>query len=110
MRLLDRPVHQAKSWKGRLSNPPTTASWVVGKFDCGGVPGWKTGGAGRIFIQMTRDNWVEYLICIRCRTIGAANLSTADKLSWDVQVDSVPEGFRTTQSEYGVNFRCVSCG
>jgi hypothetical protein len=61
--------------------------------------------------HLASDHWVEHLICIRCRKIGTAQLSTADKLSWDVRVDSVPDGFRMVHSEYGgVNFCCASCG
>jgi hypothetical protein len=48
-------------------------------------------------------------MCRRCKKDGIAVLSTDNKLSWEVQVESVPEGFRTVQSEYGVNFCCASC-
>ena len=41
---------------------------------------------------------------------GIAMLSTVDKLSWAVQVESVPEGFRVIRSENGSNFYCSSCG
>jgi hypothetical protein len=58
---------------------------------------------------MPREHWIENLMCRRCKNDGIAVLSTEDKLSWDVQVESVPEGFRTVRSEYGVNFRCASC-
>jgi hypothetical protein len=58
---------------------------------------------------MPREHWIENLICRRCKKDGIAVLSTEDKLSWDVQVESVPQGFRTVRSEYGVNFRCASC-
>jgi hypothetical protein len=36
-------------------------------------------------------------------------LSTEDKLSWIVQVESVPIGFRVIRSENGSNFYCASC-
>jgi hypothetical protein len=35
-------------------------------------------------------------------------LSTEDKLSWNVHVESVPEGFKVVQCEYGGNF-CSAC-
>jgi hypothetical protein len=55
-----------------------------------------------------RDHWVEYLSCRRCQTSG--ELSTEDKLSWIVKVETVPEGFRVIQSDNGSNFYCSSCG
>jgi hypothetical protein len=58
---------------------------------------------------MARDHWVEHLRCRRCRKSGIALLSTEDKLSWIVQVESVPEGFRAIRSETGSNFYCVVC-
>jgi hypothetical protein len=58
---------------------------------------------------MAREHWIENLMCRRCKKDGIAVLSTDNKLSWEVQVESVPEGFRTVQSEYGVNFCCASC-
>jgi hypothetical protein len=48
-------------------------------------------------------------MCRRCRKDGIAVLSTEDKLSWIVQVESVPKGFRVIQSENGSNFYCSSC-
>jgi hypothetical protein len=36
-------------------------------------------------------------------------LSTEDKLSWAVQVESVPKGFRVVRSENGSNFYCAVC-
>jgi hypothetical protein len=42
---------------------------------------------------MPREHWIENLMCRRCKKDGIAVLSTEDKLSWDVQVESVPEGF-----------------
>ena len=35
--------------------------------------------------------------------------SATDEYSWDVQVDSVPEGFKVIQSESGSNFFCAMC-
>jgi hypothetical protein len=37
-------------------------------------------------------------MCSRCSKNGIAVLSTEDKLSWIVQIESVPEGFRVMQS------------
>jgi hypothetical protein len=56
-----------------------------------------------------REYWVENLVCRRCEKDGVAVLSTEDRFSWDVQVQSVPKGFRAVLSEYGVNFHCDSC-
>jgi hypothetical protein len=56
-----------------------------------------------------RDHWVENLRCPQCGKIGAAELLTADALSWTVQVDSVPKGFKIVQSENGSNFHCAFC-
>jgi hypothetical protein len=58
---------------------------------------------------MAREHWIENLMCRRCKKDGIAVLSTDDKLSWIVQVESVPEGFRAIHSEYGSNFYCSSC-
>jgi hypothetical protein len=58
---------------------------------------------------VVRDHWVEYLSCRRCQTTGIAVLSTEDKLSWIVQVESVPIGFGVIRSENGSNFYCASC-
>jgi hypothetical protein len=59
---------------------------------------------------MAREHWIENLMCRRCKKDGSAVLSAEDKWSWDIQVESVPKGFRTVSTEYGVNFRCASCG
>jgi hypothetical protein len=62
------------------------------------------------FYTMTvRDHWIENLRCRRCRTSGIAVLSTEDKLSWAVQVESVPEGFRVIEFENAINFYCSAC-
>jgi hypothetical protein len=58
---------------------------------------------------MARDRWIENLRCPKCRRTGAAQVSVADEYSWDVQVDSVPEGFKIIQSEIIRNFYCASC-
>ena len=61
------------------------------------------------YLRMAREHWIENLMCRRCRKDGIAVLSTDDKLSWTVQVESVPKGFRVIQSENGSNFYCSSC-
>jgi hypothetical protein len=48
-------------------------------------------------------------MCRRCSKDGIAVLSTENKFSWIVQVESVPEGFRVVESENGSNFYCSSC-
>jgi hypothetical protein len=56
-----------------------------------------------------RDHWVETLICRRCKTVGIAHLSTPDKLSWTVEANSVPVGFRLVEFDDGINFYCSYC-
>jgi hypothetical protein len=58
---------------------------------------------------MARDHWVEILRCPDCRRRGYASLSSTDRLSWDVQVDSVPEGFKVIEARNGSNFYCAFC-
>jgi len=62
---------------------------------------------------MARDSWVEHLRCPNCRKTGEARLSAPDENSWDIQVDSVPEGFKVVGkivgSAYSSNFYCSSC-
>jgi hypothetical protein len=82
--------------------------WVVDQFNCGGARHWNADRSKRI-LCMARDHWVEHLVCRRCRKIGFAELSMEDKLSWNVQVDSVSEGFKLIQSANGGNFYCSSC-
>src|SRR5258705_2018352 len=104
-----RPLTKRDSSGTFLELTPLTASWVVGQFDCGGVPGWNIGGPRRI-LWMARDSWVENLRCPNCRKTGEARLSAADEDSWDVQVDSIPEGFKVLRLENGLpNFLCVLC-
>jgi len=85
------------------------SSWVVGQFDCGRATHWNMDGPGRI-LWMARDSWVENLRCPNCRKTGEARLSAPDEDSWDVQVDSIPEGFKVLRLENGLpNFFCVLC-
>jgi hypothetical protein len=54
------------------------------------------------------DHWVEVLRCPRCKNTGTAELSELGS-SFDIKVDSLPEGFRVFESEHGINFYCSSC-
>jgi hypothetical protein len=58
---------------------------------------------------MARDSWVENLRCPHCRKTDEARVSTADEYSWDVQVNSVPEGFKVIRFGDVSNFYCSSC-
>jgi hypothetical protein len=56
-----------------------------------------------------RDRWTEKLSCLCCGTTGITHLSTADKFSWDIQVDSVSEGFKAIVLAFGSKFVCSLC-
>ena len=56
-----------------------------------------------------RDHWIEELTCPDCGCTGNARLSAADSRSWAVTVDSVPDGFKAIQREYGSNFYWPIC-
>ena len=59
---------------------------------------------------MARDHWVEFLRCPNCRKTGVALASTDDDLSWTVQIDSIPSGFKVVRSSGDVsNFYYSSC-
>jgi hypothetical protein len=60
-------------------------------------------------LRMARDCWVEVLTCPNCRRISVALLSATDKLSWDFQVDVVPEGFKAIPLGNNSYFFCVTC-
>lgn len=61
------------------------------------------------FFNTDRDRWTERLSCRCCGTFGITHLSIADKLSWDVQVDSVSEGFKAVVLAFGSVFVCSVC-
>jgi hypothetical protein len=61
------------------------------------------------YFRMARDHWVEILRCPNCQRRGYASLSATDRLSWDAQVDSIPEGFKVIQSQSVSNFYCDFC-
>jgi hypothetical protein len=54
------------------------------------------------------DHWVEILRCPQCEKTGPAELSQMNG-SLDIKVDSLPEGFKLVESEYGIDFYCSSC-
>jgi hypothetical protein len=56
----------------------------------------------------SRDHWVEGLLCLVCGKIGLADFSQMDD-SFDIQVNSVAEGFRVFESMHGIIFYCSSC-
>ena len=61
-----------------------------------------------------RDQWTEALRCPKCGMIGSAELSQVNGQAYhdgdqDVRVESVSQGFKAIQFEYGSNFYCWSC-
>jgi hypothetical protein len=62
-----------------------------------------------------RDQRTENLRCPKCRKTGNAELSQAnDRAYYDdgdriTRVESLPDGFKIIQLEYGIDFCCVSC-
>jgi hypothetical protein len=49
----------------------------------------------------SREHWVENLCCPQCGKTGPD--------SFDIRVDSVPEGFRVIESLHAITFYCSSC-
>jgi hypothetical protein len=63
-------------------------------------------------LRMARDHWVEVLRCPHCGKSGPANLSAEDKLSWNFQVDDIPEGFKVIRLDNDGRYFfcfCASC-
>jgi hypothetical protein len=61
-----------------------------------------------------RDQWIENMRCPKCRRTGCAELSQASGQAYndgdqDVRVESLPDGFKVVQLEYGIDFCCASC-
>jgi hypothetical protein len=56
----------------------------------------------------SREHWVENHHCPKYDKTGTAELSQMDD-SFDIRVDSLPEGFRVLENKYGVTFYCTSC-
>jgi hypothetical protein len=64
--------------------------------------------------MIERDQWTETLRCPKCRMTGSVELSQANGQAFHdgdqvVRVESVSEGFKAVQFEYGSNFYCSSC-
>ena len=61
-----------------------------------------------------RDQWTEALRCPKCPMTGSVELSQANGQAFhdgdqDVRVESVSEGFKAIQLEYGSSFYCAAC-
>jgi hypothetical protein len=54
------------------------------------------------------DEWNEELRCPDCGKTGMASLSQASGDDMPT-VQSVPEGFKAVNTEYGPHFRCGAC-
>jgi hypothetical protein len=67
-------------------------------------PDWKTPGSARLFSGMMGDCWVETLKCPNCRKTGFAVISQTHELSWDMEADFVPTGFKVTHLKHGIIF------
>jgi hypothetical protein len=53
------------------------------------------------------DEWSEELRCPNCGNTGVASLSQRDN---DIPiVQSVPNGFKVVDSQYGPDFHCGTC-
>jgi hypothetical protein len=61
-----------------------------------------------------RDQWTEILRCSQCGRTGSVELSQANGQAFHdgdqaVRVESVSEGFKAIQFEYGSKFYCSFC-
>ncbi len=56
-----------------------------------------------------RNHWVENLRCPQRGRTGTAELSTVDSLSWAVQMDITPNGFKVIEFDNSSNFYCDFC-
>jgi hypothetical protein len=54
------------------------------------------------------DQWKEKLRCSQCLSTGMVSLSQAQGTYIPV-VESMPDGFKTVENEYGINFECRTC-
>ena len=61
------------------------------------------------FFDTSRDRWTEKLRCRHCGTAGSTELSTLDKLSLDIRVDGISEGFKAIAFACGSEFFCSMC-
>jgi hypothetical protein len=65
-----------------------------------------------------RDQWTEVLRCPSCRATGNVVLSQAsptnpafhDGTDQNVDVELVPDGFKSVVTDLGCQFYCVGCG
>lgn len=62
--------------------------------------------AKRPYYSAMTDEWNEKLRCPKCGKTGIASLSQGCDISI---VQSVPDGFKVIQTEFGPNFRCATC-
>ena len=54
------------------------------------------------------DRWSEQLRCPQCRNDGMVSLSHSEDAETPT-VDSISDGFKAVQTEYGPNFHCGAC-
>jgi hypothetical protein len=54
------------------------------------------------------EEWDEKLRCPSCRKTGVASLSQGERDNMPT-VQSLSDGFRAVQTEYGPDFRCGTC-
>jgi hypothetical protein len=54
------------------------------------------------------DQWNEQLRCPLCRNTGGASLSQFNGANMPT-VESITDGFRVVQTEYGPDFHCKTC-
>jgi hypothetical protein len=54
------------------------------------------------------DQWNEKLHCPQCRQTGTASLTHLKDADMPT-VDSVSDGFKAVQTEYGPDFQCGVC-
>jgi hypothetical protein len=59
-------------------------------------------------IGLMADQWNEKLRCSKCRKTGIASLSQGERDNTPT-VESIPNGFKVVQTEYGPDFRCGAC-
>ena len=68
--------------------------------------------------MIKRDQWTETLRCPNCRATGNVVLSQAsptdpafhDGTDQNVDVELVPDGFKSVETDFGCEFYCVRCG
>jgi hypothetical protein len=63
---------------------------------------------GGLKVPSMTDQWNEQLKCPQCRNVGMASLSQL-KDAFMPTVQSVADGFKVVQTQYGPNFHCGVC-